>query len=146
MTGVRPGQAWGLGMLGIGLAAMCAAIAWTIAFKRMVLLNYPDPFGFVTWQIRALIVGGGLIACLAVARYLTYRPGRGMGIGLANFIVTSATLVVFFCALVFLRYGGDLTDYAAFAEYGHRIAAIYGGPVFVAFAACLACELLLARL
>ncbi len=128
------------------MAAMCASIAWTIAFKRMVVLADPDPFGFATWQIRAFIIGAGLVACLAVARYVTYRPGRGMGIGLANFTVMAALLVVFFCALFYLRQGGDLADLMAFGDFGHSIASIYGGPVFVTFAAFLACELLLARL
>lgn len=125
---------------------MCAAIAWTIAVKRMTVAGDPDPFGLTSWQLRAFIVGGGLIACLAVARYLTYRPGRGMGIGLAAFVVAAGALVAFFCGLVFLQHGGDLFDYSAGAEYVRRLGAIYGGPVFVAFAAFLACELLLARL
>ncbi|MFM9938806.1 MAG: hypothetical protein ACKVP7_04840 [Hyphomicrobiaceae bacterium] len=125
---------------------MCASIAWAIAFKRLVLIGDSDPFGFTTWQIRAMLVGGGFVACLAVARYLTYRPGRGMGIGLANFVVMTAVLVVFFCSLCYLRQGGEVSDIAALGDYGRRIAAVYGGPVFVTFAAFLSCELLLARL
>ncbi len=133
-------------MIGIGLAAMCAGIAWMLAFKRLGLTTATDPFGFEIWQVRAALVGGALVAILAVARYLTYRPGRGMRIGLANFLVVTALLLSFFTVLMFLRNGGDLADTTALLDHVRKVLATYGSAVFVTFAAFLSSELLLARL
>jgi hypothetical protein len=133
-------------MLNTGFAALCAAIAWAIAFQRIAVVGEPDPFGFDNGYARAGLIGGGLVACLAVARYLTYRPGRGLRIGLANFMLVSAGLVAFFSVLFFVQLGGDVTDAGALADYAARIAATYGVCAFASFAAFLSCELLLAHL
>ena len=133
-------------MFGIALAAMCSAIAWAIAFKRTAVIGDPDPFGFVTWPTRAVLIGGGLIACLVVARYLTYRPGRGLRLGLANFVLLAAGLISFFCLLFYVRQGGDLADVTAVVAFASRVVGIYGACAFASFAAFLASEVLLARL
>ena len=112
-------------MLNIGLAVVCAAIAWWLAFKRTVVLADPDPLGFSLWQVRIVLIGAGFIACLAVARYLTYRPGRGRRIGLANFMVLSAVLVAFFIAVFFVKNGGDLSDVAGMQGYLLKVLAVY---------------------
>lgn len=133
-------------MLGLAMTIMCAAITWTIAFQKLVDAATPDPFGVTSWKARAAIVGSVLIGCLAVARYLTYQPGRGLRRGLAYFLIALVILVTFFALVSFVRLGGNPADPAAVIDFTRRIAELYGPPAVVTFAAFLATELLLARL
>lgn len=133
-------------MFGTGLATGCAAIAWFIAFAKLITIGAPDPFGFVGWHARALLVGGGLLGCLAVARYATYRPGRGLRLGLANFLLLAGVLVTFFSLLFFVRQGGDLTNGDQLLAFAGRVLETYGVCAFASLAAFLASDVLLARL
>lgn len=133
-------------MLGIGMAMICGAIAWALAFNRLVKAADPDPFGVSAWSVRAALIGAVLIGCLAVTRYLTYRPGRGLKIGLAQFLLAALCLVGFFCAVAYLRLGGDLADVATFTAFGKTVMQAYGAPALIALVAFLSCELLMARL
>ena len=133
-------------MLGIGMAMICSAIAWALAFKRLVKAADPDPFGVSAWSVRAALIGAVLVGGLAVARYLTYRPGRGLKIGLAQFLLAALCLIVFFSAVSFVRLGGDLADAAAFTAFGKTVTQFYGAPSLIAVVAFLSCELLMARL
>ncbi len=128
------------------MAMTCGAIAWVLAFNRLVSVTDADPFGLTAWSLRAALIGAVLIGCLAVARYLTYRPGRGLKIGLAQFLVASIVLLAFFCAVAFVRLGGNPADIAAFTAFGSTVAQAYGGPAVIALVAFLSCELLMARL
>ena len=133
-------------MLGIGMAMICGGIAWVLAFKRLVKATDVDPFGLTIWSVRAALIGAVLIGCLAVARYLTDRPGRGLKIGLAQFLLASLVLLVFFCAVSYMCLGGNLADATAFTAFGKTVAQAYGNPALIALAAFLSCELLMARL
>ena len=128
------------------MAMICSAIAWALAFKRLVKAADPDPFGVSAWSVRAALIGAVLVGCLAVARYLTYRPGRGLKIGLAQFLLAALCLIVFFSAVSFVRLGGDLADAAAFTAFGKTVTQVYGAPALIAVVAFLSCELLMARL
>jgi len=66
--------------------------------------------------------------------------------GIAQFLLVSMVLLVFFCAVSFLRLGGNLADVAAFTAFGNSVAQAYGAPALVAVLAFLASELLMARL
>ncbi len=134
------------GVLGIGMAMICGGIAWVLAFKRLVKATDVDPFGLTIWSVRAALIGAVLIGCLAVARYLTDRPGRGLKIGLAQFLLASLVLLVFFCAVSYMCLGGNLADATAFTAFGKTVAQAYGNPALIALAAFLSCELLMARL
>ncbi len=133
-------------MLGLAMAIMCAAITWTIAFQKLVSQATSDPFGLTSWKARAAIVGSVLIGCLAVARYLTYEPGRGLRRGLVHFLLALVLLIAFFAAVSFVRLGGDLADPHAMLDFARRVAELYGPTAIVTFTAFLASELLLARL
>ena len=133
-------------MLGIGMAMICGGIAWVLAFKRLVKATDVDPFGLTIWSVRAALIGAVLIGCLAVARYLTYRPDRGLKMGLAHFLLASLVLLTFFCGVSFLRLGGNLADAEAFTSFGKSVAQAYGAPALIAITAFLSCELLMARL
>jgi len=54
-------------VLGIGMAMICGAIAWVLAFKRLVKPTDVDPFGLTVWTVRWALIGAVLIGCLSVA-------------------------------------------------------------------------------
>lgn len=133
-------------MFGIGLATICAAVAWVLALNTMGLSGEQDPFGLSGWYLRVGAVGLAVIGTMAISRYITHRSGRGLRLGLAAFVILFAMLLASWTALVFHRNGGTFRDVETVFDYFVAVWLTYGPAVLVSTAAFVGSELLTGRL
>lgn len=133
-------------MFGIGLASICAAVAWVVTINNIGLTGETDIFGLAGWYPRVVVVGGIAIGIMAIARYLTRRTGRGLRLGLAGFIVVVPILLIAAAALVYFKHGGSFADTEQVTTYLRAIWSSYGAALLISAGAFLASELLTGRL
>lgn len=134
-------------MFGLVLACISAAVAWVVSFNKLIVIgDEPDPFGLLTYYPRLLLLGGGIIFCCAVARYLTRRHGRGLRVGLVNFTLLAMALMAIFCLGLFMNNGGTYAETEALVEVGRQALLMYGACITLTVAAFMTSEMMTGRL